>query len=217
MKIHEYQAKQILRDAGVAAPRGIVVDAPRAAAAAFHELGDESAVVKAQVHAGGRGKGTVLDLPQQHGVQLVRSPQEAAAVASHLLGHTLVTAQTGPAGRVVHRVLVEQTCRVARELYLGVAVDRAAAAPVLIASVHGGMDIEQVAAEHPEAIFRETFAPDAGLRSFQARKLAQRLGLGTVPFCRNGPEGASHKRGLSPFRPRSDSCGRCAACSSSAT
>jgi succinyl-CoA synthetase beta subunit len=209
MKIHEYQAKQILRDAGVAVPRGIVADTPRAAAAAFHELGGPSAVVKAQVHAGGRGKGTILDIPEQHGVQIVHSPQEAAAVASNLLGHTLVTAQTGPAGRMVHRVLVERTCQVLREMYLGIVVDRAAASPVLIASPHGGMDIEQVAAEHPEAIFRETFAPDAGLRSFQARKLAQRLGLtaaaekkGTVPICRNGPEGASHKWGLSPFPAR---------------
>jgi succinyl-CoA synthetase beta subunit len=98
-------------------------------------------------------------------------------VASNVLGHTLVTVQTGPQGRVVHRVLVEQACRVLRELYLGIVVDRAAATPVLIASVHGGMDIEQVAAEHPQAIFREPFGPDAGLRSFQARKLAQRLGL----------------------------------------
>jgi succinyl-CoA synthetase beta subunit len=177
MKIHENQAKQILREAGVAVPRGIVADNPRAAAAAFHELGGESAVVKAQIHAGGRGKGTILDLPHQHGVHVVGSPQEAAAVASNLLGHTLVTAQTGPAGRVVHRVLVEQTCRVLRELYLGIVVDRAAAAPALVASVHGGMDIERVAAQHPESIFRETFSPDAGLRSFQARKMAQRLGL----------------------------------------
>ena len=178
MKIHEYQAKQILREAGVAVPRGIVADTPQAAVSAFHSLGNDVAVIKAQIHAGGRGKGTILDIPEQHGVQLVRSPQEAAAVASNLLGHTLVTAQTGPEGRVVRRVLVEQACEVAREFYLGVAVDRAAAMPVLIASAHGGMDIEQVAASHPEDICREAFHPDVGLRSFQARKLAQRIGLG---------------------------------------
>jgi succinyl-CoA synthetase beta subunit len=204
MKIHEYQAKQVLRDAGVAVPRGIVADAPQAAAAAFHDLGGEVAVVKAQIHAGGRGKGTVLDIPKQHGVQLVYSPQEAAAVASNLLGHTLVTVQTGPQGRVVHRVHVEQACRVLRELYLGIVVDRAAERPVLIASVHGGIEIEQVAAEHPEAIFREPFTPDAGLRSFQVRKLAQRLGLpagekGTVPICAKHPPGRSGKWGLSPL------------------
>jgi succinyl-CoA synthetase beta subunit len=178
MKIHEYQAKQILREAGVAVPRGIVADTPQAAVSAFHSLGNDVAVIKAQIHAGGRGKGTILDIPEQHGVQLVRSPQEAAAVASNLLGHTLVTAQTGPEGRVVRRVLVEQACEVAREFYLGVAVDRAAAMPVLIASARGGMDIEQVAASHPEDICREAFHPDVGLRSFQARKLAQRIGLG---------------------------------------
>ena len=178
MKIHEYQAKQILHDAGVAVPRGIVADAPQAAVNAFHALGSELAVIKAQIHAGGRGKGTIQDIPDQHGVQVVRSPQEAAAVASNLLGHTLVTVQTGPQGRIVRRVLVEQACDVVREFYLGVAVDRAAAMPVVIASPHGGMEIEKVAAEHPEAICRETFHPDIGLRSFQARKLAQRLGLG---------------------------------------
>ena len=177
MKIHEYQAKQVLRDAGVAVPRGIVADTPQAVVNAFHSLGGAVAVVKAQIHAGGRGKGTIQDIPEQHGVQLVRSPQEAAEAASNLLGHTLVTVQTGPQGRVVRRVLVEQACDVARELYLGIAVDRAAAMPVLIASVHGGMDVEQVAAQHPEAIFREAFHPDAGLRSFQARKMARRLGL----------------------------------------
>lgn len=177
MKIHEYQAKQILREAGVAVPRGVVADTPQAVANAFHALGGEVAVVKAQIHAGGRGKGTIRDIPTQHGVQLVHSPQEAATVASNLLGHTLVTAQTGPEGRVVRRVLVEQACDVVRELYLGIVVDRAAAMPVVIASAHGGMDIEQVAAEHPDAIFREAFHPDAGLRGFQARKLARRLGL----------------------------------------
>jgi succinyl-CoA synthetase beta subunit len=177
MKIHEYQAKQILRDAGVAVPRGIVADTPRAVANAFHALGSDVAVVKAQIHAGGRGKGTIRDHPEQHGVALVRSADEAATVARNLLGHTLVTVQTGPEGRVVRRLLVEEVCRIDRELYLGVVVDRDAAAPVLIASSEGGMEIEAVAAASPERIYREPFHPDAGLRSFQARKLARKLGL----------------------------------------
>ena len=184
MKIHEYQAKQILHEAGVAVPRGIVADTPQAAVSAFHSLASDVAVVKAQIHAGGRGKGTIQDIPEQHGVQIVRSPQEAAAVASNLLGHTLVTVQTGPEGRVVRRVLVEQACEVIREFYLGLAVDRAAAMPVLIASARGGMDIEQVAASHPEDICRQAFHPDAGLRSFQARKLARRLGLSAEQLMR---------------------------------
>jgi len=177
MKIHEYQAKQILRDAGVAVPRGIVADTPRAVVNAFHALGGQVAVVKSQIHAGGRGKGTVKDIPRQRGVEIVRSAEDAARAASNLLGHTLVTVQTGPEGQVVRRLLVEQGCDVARELYVGIAVDRALARPVLMASSHGGMDIEQVAAAHPEAIFREAFDPDAGLRAYQARKLARRLEL----------------------------------------
>ncbi len=187
MKIHEYQAKQILRDAGVAVPRGIVADAPQAAAHAFRELGGEAAVVKAQIHAGGRGKGVVKDIPHQRGVQVVRSVREAAEAAANLLGHVLVTVQTGPEGRVVRRVLVEQACHVVRELYLGIAVDRAIGLPVLMASPQGGMDIEQVAARNPEAIFREPFHPDAGLRSFQAQKLARRLGLSSAEARRAEP------------------------------
>ena len=177
MKIHEYQAKQILRDAGVAVPRGIVADRPPAAAAAFQALGGNVAVVKAQIHAGGRGKGTIQGNPEQHGVQVVHSADEALRVASGLLGHTLVTVQTGAEGQVVRRVLVEEGCNIARELYLGIVVDRARAAPVLIASSDGGMDIEQVAARNPERIHREAFLPDVGLHSFQVRKLAGKLGL----------------------------------------
>jgi len=177
MKIHEYQAKAILGQAGVAVPRGMAVADPAAAGEAFTELGGELAVVKAQIHAGGRGKGTILDNPQQHGVQLVHSAEEAAAVAERLLGHQLVTLQTGPEGRPVRRVLVEEGCSIDRELYLGVVVDRASAGPVLIASGQGGMNIEEVAAETPELIFSEPFSPDAGVRSFQARKLAWKLGL----------------------------------------
>ncbi len=177
MKIHEYQAKQILREARVAVPRGVVADTPMAAAEAFRQLGDRVAVIKAQIHAGGRGKGTVQDNPSQRGVQLVHSAEEAMQVAVNLLGHTLVTVQTGPEGQVVHRLLVEEGCSIARELYVGIVVDRGASLPVMMASSEGGMDIELVAARTPERIFREPFQPGAGLWSYQARKLAWRLGL----------------------------------------
>lgn len=177
MKIHEFQAKKVLGEAGVCVPRGVVAETPQAAAEGFTALGGPVAVVKAQIHAGGRGKGTVKDNPQQRGVQVVRSADEAAAVAGNLLGRDLVTVQTGPEGRTVRRVLVEEGCDIRRELYLGIVVDRAAALPVLMASAQGGMEIEEVAAKNPELIFREPFHPDAGLAGFQVRKLAWRLGL----------------------------------------
>ena len=182
MRIHEYQAKNILRRVGVVVPRGMVAETPEEAAAAFDELGQELAVtsevwVKAQIHAGGRGKGTIQEIPRQHGVQLVRSRDKAARVAANILGNTLVTIQTGPQGQTVRRVLVEEGCEIARELYLGIVVDRGSASPVLMASSRGGMDIERVAAETPELIFRESFNPDAGLQGYQVRKLAQKLGL----------------------------------------
>jgi len=180
MKIHEFQAKQILRDAGVAAPRGMAVRSAEEAGRAFQALDRPLAVVKAQIHAGGRGKGTVEGDPQQRGVQLVRSAEEAAGVAGRLLGHSLVTIQTGPEGQLVRQVLVEEGCDIARELYLGLVVDRAAAGPVLVMSSEGGMEIEHVAAHTPERIFTEPFSPDAGLQSFQVRKLATRLGLNTA-------------------------------------
>jgi succinyl-CoA synthetase beta subunit len=177
MKIHEYQAKWILQQNGVRVPRGVVADTSQAAADGFDELAGSLAVVKAQIHAGGRGKGTILEHPEQRGVQLVQSAGEAAEVAARMLGQTLVTIQTGPAGRRVRHVLVEQGCQVARELYLAIVVDRAAARPAVIASSQGGMDIEKVAAENPELIFREPFDPDAGLMPYQVRKLAQKLAL----------------------------------------
>jgi succinyl-CoA synthetase beta subunit len=177
MKIHEYQGKQILRDAGVAVPRGIVARTADEAAAAFTQLGGPIAVVKSQIHAGGRGKGTTKENPKQHGVQLVKSAADAKAVAAALLGNHLVTIQTGPVGQVVRQVLVEEGCDIARELYLGIVVDRAAALPVLMVSSEGGMNIEEVAAKTPERIFREPFHPDSGLFSYQARKLAAQLGL----------------------------------------
>jgi succinyl-CoA synthetase beta subunit len=177
MKIHEFQAKEILRKAGVAVPRGIVARSAAEAADAFRSLGVTLAVVKAQIHAGGRGKGTVKDNPKQRGVELVRSADDAARVAGNLLGHELVTIQTGPEGKSVRQVLIEEGCDIARELYLGIVIDRAAAGPVLMVSSEGGVNIEDVAAKTPELIFRERFQPDSGLASYQARKLAARLGL----------------------------------------
>jgi succinyl-CoA synthetase beta subunit len=177
MKIHEYQAKQLLREAGVNVPRGIVARTADEAAAAFRELGGPVAVVKAQIHAGGRGKGSVKTNPQQRGVQLVRAAEEAARAAGNLLGQPLVTMQTGPAGQIVRQVLVEEGCDIARELYLAVVVDRSSAGPVLVASSEGGMNIEEVAAKTPDRIFKEPFRPDAGLQSFQVRKLAAHLKL----------------------------------------
>jgi succinyl-CoA synthetase beta subunit len=183
MKIHEFQAKQILREAGVAVPRGFVADTPQAAADAFVKLAGPVAVVKAQIHAGGRGKGTIQDIPTQRGVQLVRSREEAETVAANILGHKLVTIQTGPEGKPVHRVLVEEGCSIARELYLGAVIDRGGhhvsmvAGPVLIVSAEGGMDIEHVAATMPERILSEPFDVDTGVQPYQVRKLAARLGL----------------------------------------
>ena len=177
MKIHEFQAKHILRDAGVAVLPGIVVRAAKDAAEAFCELCGDIAVVKSQIHAGGRGKGSILGDPGQRGVQLVRTAEEAATVAGRLLGQRLVTIQTGPAGHTVRQVLIEKGCDIARELYLGIVLDRAAAKPVLMVSSEGGVEIEKVAAETPQRIFQEHFDPADGLRSFQVRKLCVKLGL----------------------------------------
>jgi len=177
MKIHEFQGKQLLRDAGIPTPRGSVARSPEEAAAAYKDLGGELAVVKAQIHAGGRGKGTIKTNPEQRGVQLVRSAEETAHVAGNILENELVTIQTGPEGRVVHQVLVEEGCDIARELYLGIVVDRGSGGPVLMVSSEGGVEIEKVAAETPELIFKEPFDPDRGLQSFQVRKLAAKLNL----------------------------------------
>src|SRR6478735_3297110 len=184
MKIHEYQGKQLLREAGVAVPQGIMATTADEASAAFREIGGPLAVVKAQIHAGGRGKGTIKDNPKQHGVQLVKTAEGAAAVAKNLLDHKLVTIQTGPEGQTVRRILIEAGCEIARELYLGIVVDRAAGAPVLMASSAGGMNIEDVAEKTPELIFKESFCPDAGLQSYQVRKLCAKLEL-TGPSVRS--------------------------------
>jgi succinyl-CoA synthetase beta subunit len=177
MKIHEFQAKQIFREAGVAVPRGIVAETAQAAGEAFDTLGGPIAVVKAQIHAGGRGKGTITEVPSQRGVQLVRSRQEAETVAKNILCNTLVTIQTGPEGKKVNRVLVEEGCSIVKEYYLGAVIDRSQGGPVLIASPEGGMDIEHVAAHKPEKIFTEPFDVDFGVRPHQVRKLAAKLGL----------------------------------------
>src|SRR5438477_2085412 len=172
MKIHEYQGKAILRKYGVAVPRGEMAenrDQAEAAARNLFSAGATGVVVKAQIHAGGRGKGG--------GVKIAKSVEETGEFASKMLGMTLVTHQTGPEGRVVRRLLVEETLPIERELYLGIVVDRAEARPVFMASVAGGMEIEQVAAENPNAILKEYIAPGMGLEAFQARKLAFELGL----------------------------------------
>ena len=177
MKIHEYQAKQLLAKAGVAVPKGIVAKTPDEAAAAFTQLGGPIAVVKSQIHAGGRGKGTFKEQPEQRGVVLVRSAEEAKENAARMLGNTLVTIQTGPEGKKVNTIFVEQGLNIARELYLGIVVDRQAGGPVMIMSTEGGMEIEEVAAHHPEKILRETINGSDGLYGFQARKLAFALGM----------------------------------------
>jgi len=169
MKIHEYQAKQLFRDAGLPVPPGEVVTDAAAAGAAFTRLAAPVAVVKAQIHAGGRGKGG--------GVKLVRSAEEAVSAAAGMLGRPLITHQTGPEGQTVRCVLVEAGSEIAHEYYVGLTIDRRRGAPVLMVSTEGGMDIEEVAASRPERILREAVDPEAGLRPWQARRLAYALEL----------------------------------------
>jgi len=169
MKIHEYQGKELLKKFGVAVPRGIVARTPDEAERAAKELGSDVVVVKAQIHAGGRGKGG--------GVKLAKSPEEAGTIAKQMLGMNLVTHQTGPEGREVRVLLIEEGLPIDREFYLGIVLDRASGRPVFMASSAGGMDIEEVAAKTPEKIMKETVDSAVGFRSFQARKLAFGLGL----------------------------------------
>ena len=169
MKIHEYQGKALLRDYGVPVPRGIVARTPEEAEAAAKELGTDVVVVKAQIHAGGRGKGG--------GVKLAKSPEEAKQIASEILGMMLITHQTGPEGREVKTLLIEEGLPIDREFYLGLTLDRVTGRNVFMASSAGGMDIEKVAEETPELILKETIDPSVGLRGFQARKLAFGLGI----------------------------------------
>jgi succinyl-CoA synthetase beta subunit len=169
MKIHEYQAKQILAKFGVTVPRGEMITKPEEARPVAEKLGGGTVVVKAQIHAGGRGKGG--------GVKLAHNPAEAEALAGRILGMTLITHQTGPEGRLVKRALIEEGLDIARELYLGIVIDRASSRPVFMASSEGGVEIEVVAAEHPEKILKEFVDPSVGFQAFQARQLAFGLGL----------------------------------------
>jgi succinyl-CoA synthetase beta subunit len=168
MKIHEYQAKSILAQYTVPVPQGEVAYTPAEAEAAAKKIGG-SVVVKAQIHAGGRGKGG--------GVKVAKDAAEAAAIAEKMLGMKLVTHQTGPEGRIVHRLLIEETLPIERELYLGIVLDRARGKLVLMASAAGGVEIEEVAAKSPELILKETLDPGFGLSPYQARKLAFGMGI----------------------------------------
>jgi succinyl-CoA synthetase beta subunit len=168
MKIHEYQGKEVLAQHGVPVPRGIVITDAEAARAAAEELGGR-VVVKAQIHAGGRGKGG--------GVKIAENPDEAVKLAGEILGMTLVTKQTGPEGKLVRTVLIEEALPIDRELYLGVVLDRSEGFPAMMASKFGGMEIEEVAAENPDAILKAHFDPDVGLHPYLSRKLAFGLGL----------------------------------------
>src|SRR5438270_8762213 len=169
MKIHEYQAKAILARHGVPVPRGETLSSASDAAAIARRLGTKVVVVKAQIHAGGRGKGG--------GVKLAKSPEDAEKLAKAMLGMTLVTHQTGPEGRVVSRVLIEEGLQMQRELYLSIVLDRATGKPVIMASAAGGMDIEEVAEKTPGQIVRVYIDPGVGVVPFEARQLGFGIGL----------------------------------------
>jgi succinyl-CoA synthetase beta subunit len=176
MNIHEYQAKELLKKFDVATTRGRVASTLDEAAQIARELGDIDIVVKAQIHAGGRGKGTFTN-GFKGGVHVLKTPAEVRDVAAKMLGQILVTHQTGPAGRQVNKVLVAESADIAREIYFAVLLDRATAAPVIVASTEGGVEIEAVATKSPEKIIREPIDPLAGLQPFQTRKLAKQLGF----------------------------------------
>ena len=181
MKIHEYQGKALLRQLGVPVPKSKVVfsaaEARNAAIELQRETGNDVVVVKSQIHAGGRGKGRFKEFPDVGGVKVVKNADDAAAFAEKMFDSTLVTIQTGPEGKKVKRILVEQGLNIARELYLGMTLDRVTGRTTVMASTEGGMEIEEVAAHTPEKILRETIDPAVGLQPFQARKLAFGLGL----------------------------------------
>ena len=174
MNIHEYQAKELLRKFGVATPRGKVASSPEETEQIARELASAEIVLKAQIHAGGRGKGTFAN-GFKGGVHLCKTPEEAREIARKMLGQTLVTHQTGPAGRIVNKVLVAEAAQIAREVYFAILLDRARAAPLIVASTEGGVEIESVAEKSPEKIIRESIDPLAGLQPFQTRKLAKQL------------------------------------------
>jgi succinyl-CoA synthetase beta subunit len=178
MNIHEYQAKSLLKRYGVAVPRGGVAYTPQEARKVAEELGGSLWVVKSQIHAGGRGAGRFKsNLQGKGGVRVSKSLDEVASNAGEMLGHVLVTKQTGPAGKEVKRIYVEEGCDIKRELYLGMLIDRSTSRITVMASTEGGMEIEEVAATHPEKILRVAIDPAAGMQGFHARKLAYGLGL----------------------------------------
>jgi len=174
MNIHEYQAKELMEKFGVATPRGKAASTAAEAIAAATAIGGSNLVVKAQIHAGGRGKGTFKN-GYKGGVHLVKSAAEAGEVAGKMIGQTLVTAQTGEAGRLVRKILVAESKDIARELYFAIVMDRATSSPVIMVSTKGGVNIEEVAEHTPELIHKEVVDPLLGLQAFQARKLAKHL------------------------------------------
>jgi succinyl-CoA synthetase beta subunit len=177
MKIHEYQAKELLAAAGASVPRGIVVKSPAEAQKAFDQIG-KPVVLKAQVHAGGRGKGKFKDSGKDFGgVKYLTKREDVGAVAEVMFRYPLVTKQTGPEGQKVSKVLVQEAADIAREIYVGIVVDRAVGMPVLMACAEGGVEIEEVAARNPQAILKTAVSPELGLQPFQARRLAFDLGF----------------------------------------
>ncbi|MFA5794901.1 MAG: ADP-forming succinate--CoA ligase subunit beta [Candidatus Brocadiia bacterium] len=174
MNLHEYQAKALLNKYGIPTPKGEMTDSPAKAGEIFSRLGAPIAAVKSQIHSGGRGKAG--------GIKVVKSAAESEAAVRELIGKTLVTAQTGPAGRTVRKVLIEESIPVARELYLGIVIDRKTSAPVMMASAEGGMEIEELARKSPEKIIKMPFHPHLGLAGFQARELVFALGLGSAAY-----------------------------------
>ena len=176
MNIHEYQARELFEQFGVATSKGRVATTAAEAIAVARELGTDKIMVKAQIHAGGRGKGTFTN-GFKGGVHLCETPEKAGEIAAKMLGQTLVTHQTGPDGKLVGKVLVAEAVDIERELYFAILLDRASSAPIVIASTEGGMDIEAVSEKTPHLIFRESIHPTLGLQAYQTRKLAAALGL----------------------------------------
>ncbi|MES2307386.1 MAG: ADP-forming succinate--CoA ligase subunit beta [Verrucomicrobiota bacterium] len=176
MNIHEYQAKELMEKFGVATPKGKVAESPEQAEAIAKEIGGSNLVIKAQIHAGGRGKGTFKS-GFKGGVHLTDSPAKIKEFATQMLGQVLVTHQTGPEGRLVNKVLIAESTTIEKELYFAIVMDRASQSPVVIASTEGGVDIEAVAEKTPEKILRELVDPALGLQPFQALKIAKALGL----------------------------------------
>ncbi len=176
MNIHEYQAKQLMEKFGVAVPGGSVAETPEEAERVARALGKNHLVVKSQIHAGGRGKGTFSN-GFKGGVHLAKTASQVRDLAEQMLGQTLVTNQTGPAGRLVRKLLVAEAVEVKRELYFAIVIDRAISGPMIIASTEGGVDIETVAEHTPEKIIREPIHPSLGLQPYQTRKIARQLGF----------------------------------------